>query len=166
MVKEIIYFGMGCFWGPQKLFDSVHGVLKTEVGFMGGEEIYEEGELSYESVCSGKTGHAEVVKIEFDSEVISYKEILDLFWKNHDATQMNRQGPDVGDQYRSAIFYTNEEQKEEAEESMKNVQREIGKERKIVTEINKAGKFYKAEKYHQSYLQKTGRACHFGSTFK
>lgn len=164
---EIAIFGMGCFWGPQKLFDKTPGVIETEVGFMGGSGEFEDEEVSYEAVCSGETGHAEVVKVEFNPNAISYSELLDLFWGNHDATQKDRQGVDIGNQYRSVIFYTKEEQKRIAENSKKEVQKMIGNERKIETEIISAGKFYKAEGYHQGYLEKNpGRVCHFGSTFR
>ena len=156
---------MGCFWHPQKLFSEIKGVLKTEVGFMGGDESKKE--LSYEDVCSGKTGHAEVVKIEFNSDVVSFNELLEIFWKNHDATQLNRQGPDFGEQYKSIIFHTSLQQNKIAKDSKKKVQEEIGKNRKIVTQILKAGKFYKAEEYHQNYLLKNPfRTCYVGSTFR
>lgn len=151
-------FGAGCFWGVQLLFSEVKGVTDTFVGYMGGDESFKK--LTYEQVCSDKTGHAEVVQITFDSEKINYKELLKVFWENHDPTTLNRQGPDFGTQYRSAIFYHNEKQRKEALESKEEFQKNLGK-KKIVTEIVKAGKFYKAEEYHQSYLKKTRRnVCH------
>ena len=161
MNKEVVYFGMGCFWHPQKLFSGIKGVMKTEVGFMGGDESKKM--ISYEDICSGETGHAEVVKIEFDDTKISFFDLLDLFWKNHDATQLNKQGPDFGEQYRSVIFYTSDKQRKEAEESRRKVQKIIGNNRKIQTEIKNAGKFYKAEEYHQKYLQKRNlKTCFSG----
>jgi peptide-methionine (S)-S-oxide reductase len=148
-------FGMGCFWGPQALFDKVDGVVKTEVGYMGGDER-KYPKPSYEDVCSDKTEYAEVVQVEFDSKKISYKKLLDTFWENHNPVTKNRQGPDMGSQYRSVIFYHDDKQKKEAEESKKKMQKELGS-KKIVTEIVKAGKFVRAEEYHQKYLKKTGR---------
>ncbi len=156
MKKETAVFGMGCFWGPQVLFDETNGVLKTEVGYMGGEEKQED--YSYEEVCSGSTGHAEVVKVEFDSSKITYSELLNIFWKNHNPTTLNRQGLDFGKQYRSVIFYFNDSQKKVALASKKKWQKEFDKEgKKIVTQILKAGKFYRAEDYHQYYLKKRGK---------
>lgn len=156
MKKEIAAFGAGCFWGVQSVFDRVKGVLKTEVGYMGGDEGYEN--VSYEMVCSGKTWHAETVKVEFNPSKISYSELLDVFWKSHDPTQLNRQGFDFGTQYRSVIFYYNDKQKKEAEMSLLKKQKELGK-KKIVTEIVKARKFYRAEEYHQKYNEKHGKVC-------
>lgn len=146
-------FGAGCFWGIQAEFDKLPGVINTEVGYMGGDETMEE--VSYESVCSDITGHAEVVMVEYDPEDISYDELLEVFWENHNPTTLNRQGPDVGSQYRSVIFYYTPGQRLEAEESLKNREKKIGK--KIVTEIVEAGKFYRAEEYHQKYLEKRGK---------
>lgn len=149
-------FGMGCFWGVQALFDSVPGVLKTTVGYTGGAMK----DPSYDDVCSDSTGHAEAIEIEFDSKKLSYDNLLDVFWNNHNPTTSNRQGPDFGSQYRSVIFYFNEEQKKKAEMSKNKMQKKLG-ERKIVTEIVPAKKFYPAEEYHQKYLQKKGLAsCH------
>lgn len=140
-------FGAGCFWGPEEVFGKVKGVISTKVGYMGGTVE----NPSYEKVCSGRTGHAEVVQIEFDPAKVSYKELLIIFWKIHDPAQLNRQGPDIGRQYRSVIFYHNEEQRKLAEQS---------KPKNAVTEIVPATKFYKAEEYHQKYLQKgKGRVC-------
>lgn len=150
MKKEVAVFGMGCFWGPQKMFDHTKGVLKTEVGFMGGKI----DNPSYKRVCQGDTGHVEVTKIEFDSDIINYEKLLDIFWKNHDPTQRNRQGFDFGSQYRSVIFYFDESQRELAENSKKKYQKKLSKD--IATEIVPAGKFFKAEEYHQKYLEKTG----------
>jgi peptide-methionine (S)-S-oxide reductase len=160
MSREIAIFGMGCFWGPQILFDGVSGVLKTEVGYMGGLE--KKKSYSYEEVCSGGTGHAEVVKVDFNSSKVKYGELLKVFWENHDPTTMNRQGLDTGKQYRSVIFYSNAAQRKEAEASFGARQAGMGRsllggKKKIVTLIVKAGKFFKAEDYHQDYLKKRGQ---------
>jgi len=143
-------FGMGCFWGAEEVFRKIEGVESTAVGYMGGNLE----NPSYEQVSTGETGHAETVHLEYDPEVISYKELLDVFWENHDPTTPNRQGPDRGSQYRSIIFYYDEKQKEEAEGSKKELE-ESGKfDNPIVTEIVPASEFYRAEEYHQRYLQK------------
>ena len=156
--KELATFGAGCFWHVQHAFDQIPGV-KTTVGYMGGEEAQKQ--YSYEEVCSGRTGHAEVVQIEFDPKKIPYSELLKVFWKGHDPTQLNRQGLDIGKQYRSVIFYHNEAQKKIALASKRAEQQKLDRRRKlfkkkIVTEIKAAGKFYKAEAYHQKYLEKRG----------
>ena len=153
---EIAIFSMGCFWKPELLFSKTSGVLKTLVGYSGGNLK----NPSYEEISSRKTGHAESVKIEFDPKKISYKELLEIFWTHHNPTTINQQGPDVGSQYRSIIFYTNEKQKKEAEKS-KEEKQEIYK-LPIVTEIRKAEDFYPAEEYHQKYLEKRGmKSCSF-----
>lgn len=158
MKKEETAFGAGCFWGVQLLFSETPGVVKAEAGYMGGEE--ESDEVTYEQVCSGTTGHAEVVHIVFDPSKVTYEKLLELFWKNHNPTTLNRQGPDVGTQYRSAIFYYTPEQKKTAQSSRDAHQKTLG-ERKIVTEIERAGRFYRAEEYHQDYLKKRGQtSCH------
>lgn len=149
-------FAAGCFWGPEQLFRQVEGVTDTRVGYIGGTTE----NPTYEQVCSGGTGHAEAVEIEYDPEKVSYEQLLKLFWDNHDPTTPNRQGPDVGSQYRSAIFYHDEQQREAAEAS----KRELGGagrfSRPIVTEIGPAPTFYPAEEYHQQYLAKRGiRGC-------
>ena len=148
---EIATFGAGCFWGVEAAFQKIKGVIKTSVGYMGGTTK----NPSYEDVCTDKTGHAEVVQVQFDNKIVKYEELLDVFWKIHDPTQLNRQGFDLGTQYRSVIFYHNEKQKILAEES-KNKQEKSKK--PIVTEIVPAKEFYKAEEYHQNYLKKQGRA--------
>ncbi len=155
MVKktELACFGMGCFWGPQMIFDKTEGVVKTEAGFMGGKESYKK--LSYARVCLGFTGHAEVVRVYYDSSKVTYDKLLEIFWKGHDPTQLNRQGFDLGKQYRSVIFCYDEGQRKKAEASLKKAQKKFA--RKIVTQIVKSGKFYKAEEYHQKYLKKRGR---------
>jgi peptide-methionine (S)-S-oxide reductase len=148
---EIATFGAGCFWGVEAAYQKINGVIKTIVGYMGGTTK----NPSYEDVCTDKTGHAEVVQVQFDNKIVKYEELLDVFWKIHDPTQLNRQGFDIGTQYRSVIFYHNEKQKILAEKS-KNKQEKSKKQ--IVTEILPAKEFYKAEEYHQNYLKKQGRA--------
>ena len=160
-VKSLKYhqaiFAMGCFWSPDLIFSKISGIISTVAGYTGGKDEYKSP--TYEQVCSGRTGHAEAVQITFDQGKISYKKLLDLFWKNHNPTTINRQGPDIGSQYRSAIFYIDEEQKSEALESKKEFQKTLDK--PIVTEIVKAKEFYPAEEYHQSYLKKHGKeSCH------
>lgn len=147
--------GAGCFWGVQYYFDQVPGVTKTTVGYSGGHTKNPD----YESVCSHTTGHAEVVEIEFDSNEVSYETLLKQFFRMHDPTQLNRQGPDVGDNYRSVIFYYDDNQKKTAEK-IKQAQ-QLQHQQPIVTEISRAGVFYPAEDYHQKYTEKTGRGmCH------
>jgi len=148
---EVATFGAGCFWGVEASYQNVKGVISTSVGHMGGNLK----NPTYEDVCTDKTGHVEVVQIVFDPSKISYEELLEIFWNIHDPTQLNQQGPDIGTQYRSVIFYHNENQKKTAENSKKKQQSK--KYRTIVTEITKASEFYKAEEYHQSYLKKQGK---------
>ncbi len=150
-------FGAGCFWGVEAAFRKVHGVEATAVGYSGGRMV----NPTYQDVCSGMTGHAEVVLVEFDPEKVTYDDLLNIFWTCHDPTQMNRQGPDVGEQYRSAIFYFSPEQEATAKAS-KEMMHQSGKfKRDIVTEITPAGDFYMAEEYHQQYLEKRGvDHCH------
>lgn len=143
-------FAAGCFWHVEEAFRVLKGVKKTVVGYTGGKIE----NPTYEQVCGHKTGHAEACQIEYDEKEITYEELLKAFWKSHDPTQVNRQGPDIGDQYRSAIFYHSAEQKKIAEESLKEEQKKYW--RPIATEIVKAGKFYPAEEYHQKYLKKRG----------
>ena len=152
-------FGAGCFWGVEAEFRQIPGVVSTAVGYEGGTQA----NPSYRDVCSKRTGHAEVVEVEFDPERVSYDDLLNVFWENHDPTQLNRQGPDVGDQYRTAIFYHSPEQKATAEAS-KEAQGASGRYRRpIVTEITPAETFWKAEDYHQQYLEKRGLAsCRVG----
>jgi len=145
---EIAILACGCFWDPEIKFGKLSGILKTEVGYCGGD--YKN--VSYKEVCEGNTNHAEVVKIEFDNNLITYEEILKFFFEIHDPTTLNQQGPDIGTQYRSVIFYTSELQKEEAKTSIPSQQ---GKwKENIVTEISQSSKFYRAEEYHQNYLNK------------
>ena len=148
-------FAAGCFWGVQYYFDQVSGVTTSVVGYTGGHTA----NPSYEEVCTHTTGHAEAIEIEFDEKKISYKTLCMQFFRMHDPTQMNRQGPDVGDSYRTAIFYLDDNQKAIAEEVKALAQKNY--EQPIVTEITKASEFYKAEDYHQKYTEKTGRGmCH------
>ncbi len=149
---NIAILAAGCFWGIEKKFDLIKGVTKVEVGYTGGKTQ----DPTYEQVCYEETGHAEAVKINFDEKIITYKELLNIFWSCHNPTTLNRQGPDIGTQYRSAIFYLNEKQKTEAEESKKIIN-ETTFNNKIVTEITKFDVFYLAEEYHQKYLKKLGK---------
>ena len=146
-------FGAGCFWHVEALFRQVKGVKSTTVGYLGGSLK----DPTYEDVCSGQTGHAEVVQVEYDPNMVSYDDLLTVFWNNHDPTTLNRQGPDVGDQYRSAIFFHDAEQEATAKTSKEKLQSsDKFKSRKIVTEIVPASSFYKAEDYHQQYFEKCG----------
>jgi peptide-methionine (S)-S-oxide reductase len=149
----IAIFAAGCFWGVEAAFQQVTGVKSTTVGYTGG--TFENP--SYEDVCTGRTGHAEAVEIEYDPAVVSYEKLLSVFWKIHDPTTLNRQGPDVGTQYRSAIFYQNPEQKKEAITSKERLEQSGFYKRPIVTEIVPASNFYRAEEYHQRYLEKRGK---------
>jgi peptide-methionine (S)-S-oxide reductase len=152
---EKAIFGAGCFWGVESVFRKVQGVVDVAVGYCGGE-----GENpNYQEVCSGQTGYAEVVKIEFDPGVLSFEKLLDVFWGSHNPSTLNQQGPDFGTQYRSVIFYLNESQKNLAEASLRNLE-ELGQyQGSIATEITAAGKFYRAEEYHQRYHEKHGGSC-------
>jgi len=152
---EKAMFGAGCFWGIEESFRKLRGVLKTEVGYSGGHAK----NPKYEQVCTDLTGHAEVVKIKFDPNIIDYNQLLDKFWEIHDPTQLNKQGPDIGSQYRSAIFYFNKSQLNASIKSKAEHQKKL--KNKIVTEILPASEFYKAEEYHQKYLMKKGLSeCH------
>ena len=147
-------FAAGCFWGVEAAFRDVDGVLSAEVGYTGGETE----NPTYQDVCSGTTGHAEVVLVEYDSGKVTYEQLLDVFWKNHDPTTLNRQGPDRGSQYRSAIFYHTPEQKEAAISSKENLGKSGSFKDPVVTEIAPAAEFYRAEEYHQRYFEKNGIA--------
>jgi peptide-methionine (S)-S-oxide reductase len=150
-------FGAGCFWGVEASFRQVKGVTATAVGYLGGTLA----NPSYEDVCTDRTGHAEVVEVEYDPAQVSYEALLDVFWKNHDPTTPNRQGPDFGSQYRSAIFYHTPEQQTAALASKEALDHSGRYRRPIVTEITPASTFYRAEEYHQQYLEKRGQAtCH------
>lgn len=145
-------FGAGCFWGVEAAFRKLDGVTDTAVGYTGGDF----SNPTYEDVCSGRTGHAEAVQVDYDPDRVSYDELLDFFWQIHDPTTMNRQGPDVGAQYRSAIFVHTLEQEAAAKASKARAQDRSAK--PIVTEITPAGEFWMAEDYHQQYFAKRGRA--------
>jgi peptide-methionine (S)-S-oxide reductase len=145
-------FGAGCFWHVEDLLRKTKGVKSTQVGYIGGKLA----NPTYEEVCTDTTGHAEAVQVEYDPNEISYDELLNVFWSNHDPTSINRQGLDVGNQYRSAIFFHNEEQKKIAEKSKEELEKSGKFQKRIVTEIVSAPEFYKAEEYHQKYFQKHG----------
>ncbi len=150
-------FGAGCFWGVEAAFRQINGVTSTQVGYLGGD--YENP--SYSDVCTGRTGHAEVVEVEYDPAIVSYEDLLKVFWENHDPTTLNRQGPDTGAQYRSAIFFHTPGQEIVARESRDKLQSSGRFKKPIVTEMTPASTFYKAEEYHQQYLEKRGLAsCH------
>jgi len=147
-------FGAGCFWGVEAAFRRVTGVSSTAVGYLGGTLK----NPTYHDVCTGKTGHAEVVQLEYDPSLVSYEELLNVFWSLHDPTTLNRQGPDVGTQYRSATFFHNAEQEAVAKASKEKLQNSGRYKRDIVTEITPASEFYRAEEYHQQYIEKRGQA--------
>lgn len=168
-LPKLATFAAGCFWGVEEAFLRSGKGLSTVVGYTGGGIRGVEGRESsssppptYEQVCTGSTGYAEAVQVTYDPKTTSYDDLLDLFWSVHDPTTLNRQGPDVGTQYRSAIFWHDEEQRRAAEESRKRMSVRFAK--PIVTQIEPAGKFYPAEGYHQQYLRKTGRSCHITFT--
>ena len=139
---------LGCFWKPEENFKNKPGIIETEVGYAGGNTP----NTTYEEVCSGKTGHAEVVKLVYDEKIISFKKILDLFFKMHDPTQKDMQYPDIGTQYRSEIFYENNEQKKDAEEILSKFNRDL--DGKIQTKISQIKNYCRAEEYHQKYIEK------------
>ncbi len=145
-------FGAGCFWHVEDLLSKTNGVKSTQVGYIGGHLP----NPTYEEVCTDRTGHAEAVEVEYDPDEISYEALLDVFWNNHNPTTLNRQGPDIGIQYRSAIFYHDEKQKEIAEKSKSQLNSSGKYANPIVTEIISAPTFYKAEEYHQKYFKKNG----------
>jgi peptide-methionine (S)-S-oxide reductase len=156
-VTEKATFGMGCFWGVEATFRAVKGVADAAVGYEGGDFA----NPTYKDVCTDTTGHAEVVQVEYDPAQVSYDELLNVFWKNHDPTTLNRQGPDWGTQYRSVIFYHSPEQEAAARASKEKMQSSGLFRRPIVTQIVPAMEFYRAEEYHQRYLEKRGLAnCH------
>jgi len=152
-------FAAGCFWGVEAAFRDVEGVISTAVGYTGGNTT----DPTYEEVCTDRTGHAEAVEVVYDPEVVTYEELLDLFWSIHDPTTKDRQGPDVGSQYRSAIFFHDPEQEATAREKMEKLQSSGLYRREIVTEIVPASEFYRAEERHQQYFEKHGRrGCRIG----
>jgi peptide-methionine (S)-S-oxide reductase len=146
-------FAAGCFWGVEATFRDIDGVIDTRVGYTGGEKE----DPTYREVCTDRTGHAEAVEVTFDPAVVTYEELLKVFWELHDPTQLNRQGPDVGSQYRSAIFFHSPEQEEKARASKEKLQKDRQYKTPIVTQIVPASEFYGAEEYHQRYLEKMGR---------
>jgi len=152
MTTEKATFGAGCFWGVEATFRATRGVTNATVGYAGGTTE----DPTYEDVCGHGTGHAEVVQVEFDPVIVSYNQLLDVFWSNHNPTTLNRQGPDVGDQYRSVIFYHSPEQRAAAEESKSRLDASGRFKQPIVTQIEAAPTFYPAEGYHQRYLEKRG----------
>ena len=145
---EIAVLALGCFWGPEKKFGKIEGIVETEVGYCGGKMP----NVTYKEVCSGETGHAEVVKLTFDSKKISYEKILEYFFEFHDPTTLNRQGPDIGTQYRSEIFYNNDEQKKISNSVIEKLNKKFNS--KIVTKISENKNYTRAEEYHQKYLEK------------
>ena len=156
MKTETAYFAGGCFWGIEDRFQQVPGVIDAVSGYQGGQP----GKATYKEVCSGATGHAESVRVTFDPDRVSYSLLLDWFFKFHDPTQLNRQGPDIGTQYRSAIFATNDQQQKEAAAYVTALQASNKfQDRKIVTQINEAAPFIEAEEYHQNYHAKHGGSC-------
>jgi peptide-methionine (S)-S-oxide reductase len=157
-MTEIATFGAGCFWGVEAKFRMIPGVVEAAVGYSNGHMV----NPTYKDVCTDETGHAEVVQVIFDPAKVSYEKLLEAFWLMHDPTQMNRQGPDFGKQYRSAIFFHSPEQEAIAKKSKAALEASGKFKRPIATEITPAGTFYRAEEYHQRYLEKRGAAsCHF-----
>ena len=153
-MTETATFAAGCFWGVEVTFRNVDGVLDAQVGYTGGHTE----QPTYKQVCSDETGHAEAVEVEFDPERVSYEQLLDVFWQAHDPTQVNRQGPDYGSQYRSAIFFHSPEQEAAARASKEALDASGKLPRPVATEITPASTFWKAEEYHQRYLEKRGQA--------
>jgi peptide-methionine (S)-S-oxide reductase len=147
-------FAAGCFWGVEAAFRAVDGVVATQVGYTDGHTM----NPTYKDVCTNTTGHAEAVEVEYDLGQVSYDDLLRVFWENHDPTQLNRQGPDDGSQYRSAIFYRDDEQKQAADASKQQLEQSGRYKRPIVTHVLPATHFYRAEEYHQQYLEKRGLA--------
>ena len=145
---EIAVLALGCFWGPEKKFSQIDGIIKTEVGYCGGNNP----STNYQEVCTGNTGHAEVVRLEYDPSIISYKKILETFFNIHDPTTLNSQGPDFGTQYRSEIFFNNDQQKDIAKEVFNIVNQKLNG--KVVTKISEIKNYCKAEEFHQKYLEK------------
>ncbi len=157
MQNSLATFAAGCFWGVEETFLTTPGVIKTEVGYAGGNV----NDVTYEMVCTGTTGHAEAVNVTFDPEKVSYEKLLDAFFDNHDPTTKNRQGPDIGDQYRSVIFYHSPEQQAAAQKKIGELDRSGKFRRPIVTQVVPFTNFFRAEDYHQQYLRKRGLgSCH------
>lgn len=156
-MAEMATFAAGCFWGVEDAFMALPGVISTRVGYTGGSTA----NPTYNDVCSHSTGHAEAVEIFFDPATVSYQALLDIFWVCHDPTQLNRQGPDIGDQYRSVVFFHSEEQKNSAEQSLQRLDTSGRLRRRIVTAIVPAETFWEAEAYHQKYHARNGGGCGF-----
>lgn len=157
MTKQTATFGAGCFWGVEVAFRNVKGVIDAAVGYCGGDVE----NVTYEQVCTGSTGHAEVVQLTFDDSEVSYQELVDLFFQMHDPTTPDRQGPDKGSQYRSAIFYHSDEQKAVAESTVENLTSQGAFRNPIVTKVEPEQRFWRGEEYHQQYLSKRGLgSCH------
>mgnify|MGYP002623037827 CR=1 FL=1 len=157
MESHYATFAAGCFWGVEEAFRQLPGVISTAVGYMGGTSA----DPTYEQVCTDRTGHAEVVHVEYDPQQVTYGELLDLFWRIHNPTTLNRQGPDVGSQYRSAVFYHSPAQQAEALASKAALEASGRYSRPVVTEVSPASTFYRGEEYHQQYLAKRGQSsCH------
>lgn len=159
MKKEIAIFAAGCFWHVQEKYDCIKGVIETEAGYVGTKEILKKyPKVNYELVCSG-IGFIEAVKVVYDSTIVSYEQLLELFWTLHDPTSLDRQGNDIGDQYKSVIYYFNDEQRKKAETSKEKIQKKL--KNNIVTELRnfKENKFFRAEKYHQKFNEKRGKIC-------
>jgi peptide-methionine (S)-S-oxide reductase len=152
--NKVATFGAGCFWGVESAFRAVEGVVDVAVGYAGGTVP----KPSYRAVCGGKTGHAEVVRVEYDPGRVSFEQLLEVFWQIHDPTTLNRQGPDVGTQYRSIIFYADDHERTAAEESKRRLDESGKLRRPIVTQIVPAAEFYRAEEYHQRYYERMGIA--------
>ncbi len=151
-MTEKAWFGAGCFWGVEHAFRQMEGVSEAFSGFMGGDMV----NPSYQQVCSGATGHVEVVEVVYNPSKVSYAELLDAFWGVHDPTQLNRQGPDIGEQYRSVVFFKDDEQRKIAEGSKAELEASGRYPREVVTSIEEAGDFFRAEDYHQRYYEKMG----------
>jgi peptide-methionine (S)-S-oxide reductase len=152
--NKFTVFGAGCFWGVESSFRAVEGVVDVAVGYAGGDLA----KPSYRQVCTGKTGHAEVVKVEYDPARVTFAQLVEVFWKIHDPTTLNRQGPDFGTQYRSVIFYSDEDERKAAEESKRRLDESGQLGRPVVTQIVPAAEFYRAEEYHQRYYERMGIA--------
>jgi len=154
---EIATFAAGCFWGIEAQFRQISGIIASRVGYSNGHT----DNPNYKSVCTGETGHAEVIEVTFDPAIVTFEQLLDVFWTMHNPTTLNRQGPDIGSQYRSAIFYHNKQQRITAEHSKQTLNNAESQTKSIVTEITPADTFWPAEEYHQCYLEKKGlRSCH------
>ena len=159
---DTAYFAGGCFWGIEHYFQKGDGVVNAVSGYMQGNS----DDPTYKEVCSGKSGHAEVVKVQFDSKIISYEQLLEAFFKMHDPTQLNRQGPDVGTQYRSGVFTTSQSQLDSAKAYVEKLTADKAYDKPIVTEVETANTFYPAEDGHQDYIERTGRACHVSNPWE